>query len=502
MTVTEVRPVAPVEARRPDGHGGAPLRCSADAPQPRPVLGPALVLAAAAGLLAAWSPLLSIAVGLVLLLVTVVFLRPVLGTYVVLALTPLLVGMDRGALVPLLRPNEALAILVGGIVATRGAVLWLRGSRWPREVRRVELALVALAFTSSVLPVLWLAARGAELTADDLQYSIMLWKYFFLYLLVRCTVRSEQQVGRCLWIILGTSAAVGGVAILQSLQVPGVLDLVSTYYAPFGDEGAVTNQRGTSTLASSIAVGDVMAYSLAIALGWLLRGSRRRVPLVALSMFFVLGGLASGQFSGAIALLVAVAAVGFITGQLRRAAYAAVPAAALGALLLRPVIERRLTGFSSNEGLPRSWVGRLENLQTFFWPELFSDFNVVLGVRPSARVPAPETWRDYVWIESGHTWLLWSGGIPLFLAFFYFLWTALRSVARVARERQDAIGAAAVGCFSALCVLGVLMTLDLHLTLRGSADLLFPLLALALTREAGPGDPGASHAPARPSGTG
>ena len=453
------------------------------APAADPPISLLLAAACAAGLFAAWSPLASVAVGVLLLVIAVVAARPVFGTYLVLALTPLLAGMDRGAVVPLLRPNEALTLLVGSIVVSRGAALWLRGRRWRPEVRPIDLALVVLAFTSSVLPVLWLAARGADLTGDDLQYSLMLWKYFFLYLLVRCTVVSERQVARCLWIVLGSAAVVAGVAILQSLQVPGVLAVVSTYYAPFGDEGAVTNQRGTSTLASSIAVGDVMAYSLAIALGWLLRGRRHRAGLVALSILFVLGGLGSGQFSGVIALIVAVAAVGLITGRMQRTVLAAVPVAAAGALLLRPVIERRLEGFSSRDGLPSSWVGRLENLQTFFWPELFSDFNFVLGVRPAARVPAPETWRDFVWIESGHTWLLWSGGIPLFLAFFYFLWTALRDVARVARQRQDAIGAAAAGCFSALCVLAVLMTLDLHLTLRGSADLLFPLLALAFTSD-------------------
>ncbi len=454
---------------------------AASRPSGSPTVG-ILATACVAGLLAAWSPLLSVALGFVLLLVAIVAVRPVVGTYLVLGLTPLLAGMDRGVLVPLLRPNEALAAFVGGILIVRVVVLWLRGRRWRPRVRRIDLALLLLAFTSSVLPVLWLAARGADLTGDDLQYSVMLWKYFFLYLLVRCTVRTGRAVERCLWIVLLTSAVVAAVAILQSLQVPGVLSLVSTFYAPFGDQGAVTNQRGTSTLASSIAVGDVMAYSLAIGLGWLLTGGRHRGLLVALCILLVLGGLGSGQFSGVIALVVAVGAVGFITGRLRRAAVAAVPAAAVGALLLRPVIERRLEGFSSREGLPSSWVGRLENLQTFFWPELFSNFNFLLGVRPSARVPAPETWRDFVWIESGHTWLLWSGGVPLFLAFFYFLWTALRDVGRVARQRTDAIGTAAVGCFAALCVLGVLMTLDLHLTLRGSADLLFPLLALALTR--------------------
>jgi hypothetical protein len=155
--------------------------------------------------------------------------------------------------------------------------------------------------------------------------------------------------------------------------------------------------------------------------------------------------------------------------------------APIAGLVFRPVVAARLSDIDPATGLPESWIFRLRNLRTHFWPELFSNFNFVLGVRPSARIRAPESWRDYVWIESGHTWLLWTGGIPLFLAFWWFLVVSLRRTAQVARARADAIGIAALASFSGLCVIAVLMILDPHLTLRGTADLLFALLALACT---------------------
>jgi hypothetical protein len=221
-----------------------------------------------------------------------------------------------------------------------------------------------------------------------------------------------------------------------------------------------------------------MTYNLAIAAGFLLGGHRRRGPIIGLCVLLMLGALASGTFSGVLALVIGALAFGLVTGRLRTAVLALLPAGVLARLVLQPVLQERISRLDA-EGVPVSWVARLDNLRTHFWPELATDFHYLLGVRPSARVRAPESWREWVFIESGHTWLLWNGGIPLVVAFFLFLWVALRTVARVARSHHDAIGVAAVASFTALTVLAVLMTFDPHLTLRGSADLSFPLLALA-----------------------
>jgi hypothetical protein len=175
--------------------------------------------------------------------------------------------------------------------------------------------------------------------------------------------------------------------------------------------------------------------------------------------------------------------VGLSLGRLRRVRVVGLPVTASAVLLLWPVVGQRVADFNSPFGLPQSWVGphgRLANLETFFWPRLFSDFNWLTGVQIAARVRPPEPWREWVWIESGQTWLLWSGGVLFFISCFAFLWIAIRTVAEIARRRDDAVGVAAIGSLTALWLNVVLMTFDVHLTLRGSADLSFALLALAL----------------------
>lgn len=440
-----------------------------------PVTGVAIFVLAAALVVA---PAITVAGVMVAVLAGAVVVRPQIAAYLLLATTPLIVGMDRGLVLPLLRPNEALGLVLAAVLICRGLVRLTSGERLRVRFTKIDGSILLIAVSSSLFPLLWMMVRRRPITQDDLLYALTLWKFYGIYLIVKTSIRSEEQVRRCLWLSMGSAGVVAVIAILQSLQLFNVPSLLSTYYAPFGKETALGISRGTSTLASSIATGDLMAFNLGIAMAWFLRGGRRRSVLVAAIGLFAVGGLASGQFSGVIAVIVVVASVGLITGRLTGTALAMLPVALMGGLVMQPVIERRLSGFQSGRGLPSSWLDRLENLRTYFWPELFSNFNFVLGVRPTARVPAPEVWRQYVWIESGHTWLLWNGGIPLLAAFFVFLWISLRTTAHVSRASDDAVGVAATAAFAALVAVGVLMTLDPHLTLRGAADHLFALLAL------------------------
>ncbi|MGH8903924.1 MAG: hypothetical protein ACRDYA_20165, partial [Egibacteraceae bacterium] len=412
-------------------------------------------------------------------LIVAVYAHPPLAAYVLLATTPVVAGMDRGLVVPVLRPHEAIALLVAAGLLARGTTQLLAGRLQRPSVRALDVAIVLMAFTSSVLPLLWMVARGNSITTDDALYALTLWKFYGIYLIVRGSVRTEGQVRRCLWLSMAAAGLVAVVGILQSLQLLGVPELLARFYAIDGNVAEFREFRGGSTFNYPIAVADFLAFNLAIALGWLVRGGRHRSLLVAAAGLFLFGIVAAGQFSGAIALLVAVVAVGLLTGHLGRLGLAVLMAVPIAGVVLEPVIEGRLRGFSSAEGVPPSWISRLDNLQTFFWPKLFSGFNFLLGVRPEARIPLVEPGQTYVWIESGHTWLLWIGGVPFFVAFFVFLWVSMRTTFRIARARNDAIGVAAIASFTSLAVVAVLMALDPHLTMRGSADLLFSLLALA-----------------------
>ena len=445
------------------------------------LLGAGGVLAgAAAGGAAALAPAQAAVAAAAAALVLVVALRPALGAWLVLGLTPLLVGVDRGAVLPLLRPSEALLLLVAAGVGLRRLHGWSRGGPLlPWRVGRLDGALVGLALSASALPLIAMWVRGDAIEGDDVLYALQLWKYLLLYAVVRAAVQTEAEVRGALFALLAGGVCVALVGLAQVLGVPGVRDVLAAYFAPFERTSAVDHLRATATLASSQATADVMTFSLVIVLGCLHVRIGRPLVLWPLAALFLAGVVAAGQVSGVAVLLAGLLSVGLVTGRLGRVAAASIPAGARACALLWPVIDRRLQGFDTPTGLPASWQGRLDNLQSVFLPQLSGWDHLLLGVRPAARVAAPEPWRQWIFIESGFVWLVWTGGIVCVIAFTVYVAVASATLARLARLRLDAIGAAAIGALGALAAVTAGMVFDPHLTLRGTGELSFGLLALA-----------------------
>jgi murein biosynthesis integral membrane protein MurJ len=416
-------------------------------------------------------------------LIGVVMARPVIAAYLLIFLSPLIVGINAGTIVPALRPNEALMVVCGLAVGLR----WLFGVRtgefrWPRA-DSITLSLIALCVTSSVVPLTMMALRQRPISSDDLLYSIVLWKLFGEYVIIRTVVTTREQAMRCLWLSMLAAGVVCGIGIMQSLHLAGVPGLLAKYYAPLGIDTSLTDGRGSSLLGLPAATADLAILNLAIAVAMLVRGHPRWRWLSGIAVLCALGVVAAAEFSTLIGLIVAVAALLVLTRSLRIAA-AVVPVAIIGGVLLWPVISIRLGGFNSATGLPVSWIDRLHNLETYFWPVLFSDNNWILGVEPAARIATSSRQYGYVWIESGYTWLLWGGGIPLLASYFWLVGAVIRKGWAYAR-RADSAGIAATAVTVAICAQLVLMVFDPHLTYRGSGDALFMALALVRILPAG-----------------
>jgi hypothetical protein len=438
------------------------------------VAAPAAAAAAVGVLIPAAAKALLLLVGLAVAVgvFVIVAARPVRAAYAFLALEPFVGGIDRGVVIPVMRPSEALQVFLTAAVLGGVVVRAWRGEAFRVHITRLDRAIVALAVLSSVWPLFWLLARGQIPTSSDVFWALVLWRLAALYALFRWVVRTPEQVRRCFWILVGAGSALALIALAQAL---GHLNLGGVWTPTIKGD---TTGRGGATLNSAIATGDYLAYSLAVALPWYLRTRGPRRMLGCLIAVIAIGSLGTGQFSAWIAAFIVFLVVISNEGAMRRLFVWFPPLIAFGALVAWPVISTRLSGFGSYWGIPPSWLGRIDNLTNFYIPRL-SGFHWVLGVRPDPVLPAPETWRDAIFLESGVLWFFWVGGIPLFIGFLWFARTALRHTGRVHRSRSDDIGIAALAARAALIAMLVLTVIDMHLTMRGGGDLFFVLLGLS-----------------------
>ena len=121
---------------------------------PRPGSLALVPLGATAVWLGLRAPLISLLLVAIGALAVWVAARPSVAAYALTAMTPLTAGIDRGAAIPLLRPNEALAAVVGAALIGRGLLLAREGVRPHLRLSEIEWALLAMAVASSVIPLL------------------------------------------------------------------------------------------------------------------------------------------------------------------------------------------------------------------------------------------------------------------------------------------------------------------------------------------------------------
>lgn len=462
-----------------DDYGSALARADrSDRARALIVLVVGVMVAAGTGLLAVRAPVMCFGLLAGAVLAAAVWRRPAVAAYMIVGVTPLVVGIDRGRLVPQMRVNEALTFFLVGVLCVRAGVRRRPWDRLNLRLDPVSRSFVWFALAASLIPIVFMIGRGRPVEMDDLTYAAVMWKFLLLYAVVRVTVRSDREVGIALWVSLIAGALVGAIGIMQSLDLMGVRALLEPLFAPFGYTDVVQSARAGSTVGLPAATADLMVLNLVIALGMLYRRPALAWCLAPMTLIFVVAVFSAAEFSSALGLVIALVCVAV---RLRRLdllkwSVVALPVAVFG---LWPTIAPRIADFSSLHGMPTSWLVRYHNLSTYFWPQIVDGSNLLVGVRPAARVPIDEGAFGFIWIESGYLWLLWGGGIPLFAAFVWFVRTSLKATGPPARALANPPAVAALAAYTGLVSCVVLMIFDPHITYRGSADALFGLLALS-----------------------
>ena len=207
-----------------------------------PLLAAGLAGAAAVGLLTLW--------------------RPALGCMLLAVAVPLTGGLGRGAVVPLLRANEVLLLVVLGALVVR----WLPRRR---TIAFGGLDLAVLAFTAGITFIPWavLLLGRAEASVELWQTVIAPLQYLLVYLVFSHTELSDRDLRLVLNLSMLASLAIAVVAVAQ-VASPGVRALVATYYPEQVVQVGDTVYRPASLLGHYSALGafGVLNFVLALAL--------------------------------------------------------------------------------------------------------------------------------------------------------------------------------------------------------------------------------------------
>jgi hypothetical protein len=412
-------------------------------------------------------------------LVALSAVRPITAVYLYVATLPFLAGIDRGALLPLVRPNEALLALLMLGVLIGCYVRFLRGDEVGLRLGTLDPPLAVFVLLSTLWPVTWLLLRQIPPQPSDLAALLPVLKLVVFLVLVRATVRTDRQLLRLARVVTWPAAVLGVIAVLQTLSFPPVITLLSTYWTPERYLEGLT-ERGGTTLSSPIATGDYVVLALALLLALAVRGLVGRRELLLVAMPLVAGTLAAGQFSAWASAAIVGAAMLYQYPELRGLVVRWLPAIGVAALIGLPALVTRVSEFGEGFGVPSSWLGRWDNLVSFYLPGL-DGWRWVLGVGPDSVLQAPETWRDVIYLEYGYLQFLWVGGVPLLLAFVWLSVRVLRESRRLA-FRPDVAGAYASALWAAWWMVLVLSLIDIHLVLRGAGELLFIGLAVVSGR--------------------
>jgi hypothetical protein len=473
----------------PRAAGPAPRRAAAVARESRAtrwiVIGSVLLSAAAGTAAAVYGS--TAAYGLVgataaVLLITTSALYPIFATYSYLLTLPIIAGIDRDTVIPLVRPNEALlALVVAGAVL--GAFLrYVRGDDIrPRFLPSVDVPLAVFLLMATVWPLTSLCLRGHIPTGEEYASILPMAKLVGIYFLVRYTVTNDQQILRTIRFIVWPGAVVALIAVLQTLRFPPVTALLDTFWNAGSNAASPDelSERGSATLGSPIATGDVVIICLILVLCCGARGILGRRERLVLALVLGTGVFAAGQFSTWIAALVGFALIAWRFPELRRQAKRFAPLALVALVIGAPAFLGRLEGIGEyGTPVPESWLGRYDNLRFMYLPH-FDWVTTFIGVSPNTVLQAAERWREVIYLESGVLYFLWIGGVPLLAAFLWLSLRVLRTV-RPAIRHPGAFGACASSLEIVWLFLLVLTLIDPHLQLRGTGDLIFTLLAITV----------------------
>jgi O-antigen ligase len=324
--------------------------------------------------------------------------RPAIGLAVYAFSISLTTGLGRGTLVPVLRPNEAILLVV-----VCGLALHYLPRRQRRPITSLDMAIGAYTLGVVVISSLVLAlSRSARLFDPDTLRGILsplqLLLVYVVYSRVELTSRAVQAV---LNLTMLASIFVSILAVAELVNVPGARAFGESYYPPAVNlyNAFEPGYRPISTLGHYSAVGAfaTVNYMLALTLSSMRHPAFPRLWLSLVMVANLAGLVASLTWAPLLALPLVTGLVLWYGRHVPVQFGMALAALAIALLVLWPAVSSRgaaqgvLSSGGSNLVIPASFAYRIRVWQAFFMPALADNFLLGTGTVIPSEVPTPLT---------------------------------------------------------------------------------------------------------------
>jgi hypothetical protein len=431
----------------------------------------AITVGAALGLLSAINPMLGGVtvigvVGLYLLLT-----RPMLLGYIVIAAIVLTSGMRRGALIPMLRPNEA------ALFALSGLMFFVVMLRRPKGIASQVLSVAALIwlFGTVIVPLVSYWFRGWRFSTSEITNLVGPIKFILVFWMFSYLPRSEKDRMNLLTFMIACAALYSIVGLLQVAKVSFVINFLGTYYPSQHFSDSIALGRVTSLFSAWNSTGTFLMIVIIIVI------AIQPLPMTRFQRLIQLGSLAlcaacllaSGSFAGIGGLLAGIGIVKFFDRRgLKFLLYLGL-GLAIAALILSPIILARLAYqfAGSDGGTPQTFGTRLELWEKLFLPIIFAN-NPWFGIMPTLE---NVTWQ---WAESQYLYLLIRSGLVSLFAHLAWVGLSMFWLYRKWRQYTGLAQVLALVAFAVFFVMSIMSFTNEVFTMTGSVDYLWIMMAL------------------------
>src|SRR5215472_4581669 len=384
--------------------------------------------------------------------------RPALACALLALAIPLTAGMARGAVVPLLRVNEALLLVVAAGLLVHHLFRWRA-----QAYRGLDLVVLGFCAVNVVVPWAVILLSGADAALDDWLLVLAPIQYLVVYLVYSRTEFTPADLRLFFNVCMLASIPVAAVAAAEALNIGGVRDLLAGYYPKAPQPSWDRVYRPASLLGHYSAVGACGLLNLLLALA--LAATRQPgFPRCWLSLVVganLLSMVASETYAPLAVLPVGAVAVLLVVRRVPWSALAAgLPVLGAAAVALWPSVSGRVGaqfgGAGGGIALPETMQTRIDYWQAFFIPALLNH-GPWLGTGTLIPAEVPHSLVDFV--DNGYLWELFRAGVPG-LAMLVVMLVAVAAAAWATRISEDP----SIRVLGAVCLGGVVSVVLLDTT--------------------------------------